>query len=322
MEKSMRHYGIAQECIPCILKQCLSTARFAQLEEGQTARILAVARQAIEDSKVKPLLVQHVVRQVADAVIQERGESPDFDIYAEVKQRSNALSLACVPMFQNRLACSPEPIEMGLHLAAAGNIIDFGAKLHDDIDLEHEIRNLDQTSFARYDIQPFRQALHKASNLLYICDNSGEIVFDRLFLEELMRQFPRLRITAALRARPIINDATLEDARAVGLDRLVRTISSGSVYPGTILDETTAEFQTLFAAADVILSKGQGNFETLHPLADERLFFLLRIKCDYMANLASVVKGGLVLIQGSHLPSGRCPDSSRTLAPPQQPPTG
>jgi damage-control phosphatase, subfamily I len=102
---------------------------------------------------------------------------------------------------------------------------------------------------------------------------------------------------AALRDRPIINDATLEDARSVGLDCLVDTISSGSVYPGTVLPETTREFRQLFADADVMIAKGQGNLETLLPIADNRLFFLLRIKCAYMATLTGVEKGSLVLMQ-------------------------
>jgi len=125
-----------------------------------------------------------------------------------------------------------------------------------------------------------------------------KLFFDTLFIKELQREYPNLHIVAALRDKPIINDATLEDAKAVGLDRLVTTISSGSIYPGTILPETTAEFQKLFASAGVILSKGQGNFETLLPFADERIFFLLRIKCDYMAALSNVKKDNLVLMQG------------------------
>jgi hypothetical protein len=102
---------------------------------------------------------------------------------------------------------------------------------------------------------------------------------------------------AALRDKPIINDATLADAEAVGLDRLVTTLSSGSVYPGTILSETTEKFQNVYACADVVLSKGQGNFETLLPVADRRVFFLLRVKCDYMAALSQVEKDSLVLMQ-------------------------
>ena len=146
---------------------------------------------------------------------------------------------------------------------------------------------------------PFKIALDGASTHIYLCDNSGEIVFDMLFIKELQQAYPNLQIVAAVRDKPIINDATLEDAKIVGLDRLVTTISSGSVYPGTVLPETTEAFQELFAAADVILSKGQGNLETLLPLADERIFFLLRIKCDYIASLTKMTKDSLVLMQGA-----------------------
>jgi uncharacterized protein with ATP-grasp and redox domains len=208
------------------------------------------------------------------------------------------LSLAYAEKFQKKLDASETPFETGLQIATAGNIIDFGAINQGPINLTKELQSLNEIPFARYDIEPFKRALDDASTLLYICDNSGEIVFDMLFITELQREYPNLQIVAALRDKPIINDATLEDAKAVGLDRLVTTISSGSVYPGTILPETTEEFQKLFASADVILSKGQGNFETLLPIADKKLFFLLRIKCEYMAALSKVSKDNLVLIQG------------------------
>ncbi len=216
-----------------------------------------------------------------------------------MKEESNAISLAYVEKFQQKIAESESPFETGLQIAAAGNIIDFGAKKHGSINLEQELRSFDKTFFDRYDIEPFEKALGRASTLLYICDNSGEVVFDMLFIKELQREYPHIQIVAALRDKPIINDATLKDAKAIGLDRLVKTISSGSIYPGTILPETSAEFQKLFDTADVILSKGQGNFETLLPLANKRLFFLLRIKCEYMAALSNVKKDNLVLMQAS-----------------------
>jgi damage-control phosphatase, subfamily I len=291
--------GIAVECHPCVLNQARSAARFAELTAEQTERVIAVAEQGLKRSRTIPLLVQHIVRSVADAIMREKDETPDFDIYAEVKERSNLLSLEHVERFQGLMAASESPLETGLQIAAAGNIIDFGAKSHGSLDLDRELESLLETPFAHYDIEPFERALATASTLLYICDNSGEIVFDTLFVKELQREYPTLRVVAALRDKPIINDATLEDARAVGLDRLVTVISSGSVYPGTILPETTEEFQELFASADVMLAKGQGNFETLLPVADSRLFFLLRIKCEYMASLSGVEKDNLVLMQGS-----------------------
>ncbi len=310
--------GIAPECHACVINQSRSTARIAKLEEKQTENVIAIAAAALEESRTKPLLVQHVVRRVADAVIRELGESPDFDIYAAIKETSNNLSLAYAKSAQKKIDICESPFEKGLQFAAAGNIIDFGAESNGAVDLEKELRSFDETSFERYDVQPFKNALEKASTLLYICDNSGEIVFDKLFIKELQREFPHLLITAAFREKPIINDATLKDAQAIGLDRLVTSISSGSVYPGTILSEATQMFQKLFASADVILSKGQGNFETLLPVADARLFFLLRIKCEYMATVSRVKKGGLVLVQGSNALSGstacaQC-DSMRTGA--------
>lgn len=298
IENKKRFAGIAADCYSCVINQARSAARFGKLNEEQTKRVVNVAIAGLEKSKSTPLLVQHIIRCVADAVIQERGESHDFDIYAEVKEKSNILSLAHAEKFQKKIDASESPLETGLQIAVAGNIIDFGAINQGPINLNKELQSLDKSPFARYDIEPLRRALDDASTLLYICDNSGEIVFDMLFIKELQREYPNLQIVAALRDKPIINDATLEDAKVVGLDRLVTTISSGSVYPGTILPETTEEFQKFFASADVILSKGQGNFETLLPIADKRLFFLLRIKCEYMAALSEVSKDNLVLMQG------------------------
>lgn len=300
MEKNQRFAGIASDCYSCVINQVRSAARFAELTEEQTGRVIAVAQRKLEKSKTSPILAQHIIRCVADEIIRERGESINFDIYAEVKKKSNTLSLANVERFQEKINTSASPFETGLQIAAAGNVIDFGAKSHGSINLNKELELFNEIPFDRYDIEPFKKALNRASTLLYICDNSGEIVFDMLFITELQREYSNLDITAALRDKPIINDATLEDAEAVGLNRLVTTISSGSIYPGTILPETTEEFQNLFTYSDVILSKGQGNFETLLPFADKRVFFLLRIKCEYMAALSKAKKDNLVLIQGKN----------------------
>jgi uncharacterized protein with ATP-grasp and redox domains len=296
-DKNIQSAGIAPDCYPCVVNQALSASRFAELNEEQTRRIVEVARAGLEESKTTSILVQHVVRRVADAIIEEKGESSFFDIYAGVKEVSNLLALDYAESLQKKIDASLSPLETGLQIAAAGNIIDFGAKDHASLDLNKELRSLGNIPFTRYDFESFRKSLKAASTLLYLCDNSGEIVFDMLFIKQLQREYPDLRIVAALRDRPIINDATLADAKAIGLDQLVTSISSGSIYPGTILSETTEEFQKIYTSADVILSKGQGNFETLLPLADDRIFFLLRIKCDYMAALAQVERDSLVLMR-------------------------
>ena len=298
-EENKSSAGIAADCFPCIVNHALSASRFAGLNEEQTRKIVEVAESGLEESKTTSILVQHIVRRVADAIIKAKGASSSFDIYAEIKEKSNLLSLDYAENLQKKIDASASPFETGLQIAAAGNIIDFGAKDHASLDLDKELRSLGSVPFTRYDLEAFRHLLKTASTLLYLCDNSGEIVFDTLFIKQLQREYPELKIVAALRDRPIINDATLADAKTVGLDRLVTTISSGSVYPGTIFAETTDEFQKIYASADVILSKGQGNFETLLPMEDERIFFLLRIKCDYMAALSQVQRDSLVLMQAN-----------------------
>ncbi|MCK5155984.1 MAG: DUF89 family protein [Spirochaetales bacterium] len=290
--------GISSVCHSCLINHTRSAAGFANLSEEQTERVVQVVKTGLVKSKTHPLLPQHIARYVEDAINIELGEPHDFDLYADLKELSNKVSLSYAEKFREKIDISDKPLETGMQIAAAGNIIDFGAKSHDSINLDKELQSFDTVSFAHYDIEQFREGLHKASTLLYICDNSGEIVFDMLFIQEIQREYPGIRITAALRDKPIINDATLTDARAVGLDHVVPVVSSGSIYPGTILPETTEGFRQLFSSADVIISKGQGNFETLLPFADARLFFLLRIKCEYMANLSGVLKDNLVLMQG------------------------
>lgn len=290
--------GIPEACHSCVIDQAMSAAGFAGLDSEQTARVITVAWKGIQNSAKENLVVQHIVRRVADAVISELNESDDFDIYKEVKRKSNTMAMTYVPQMKERIESSENPLETAIQIAAAGNIIDFGAKQHGNIDLDKELKNIHKVGFSRFDIDSLESELKTAKKLLYICDNSGEIVFDSLLIETVQKLYPEISITAAVREKPIINDATPDDANDVGLTSIVPVISSGSLYPGTILEETTDEFRELFESTDVIISKGQGNFETLLPVQNSSLFFLLRIKCDHMAALSGVEKGNLVLMQG------------------------
>ncbi len=290
--------GLSPICSACLINQACSVADFAHLSSEQTERIFQVVNDELIKSKTMPLLPQHIARAVEDAVNAELGKPHDYDLYAELKEFSNSIALSYAEKFQMKIDSSSNPLETGMQIAAAGNIIDFGAKNHKTLNLDEELQSFDTVLFAHYDIEPFRKKLQAASKLLYICDNSGEIVFDKLFIQELKKEYPRLQVVAAVRGKPILNDATLSDAAFAGLDKVVPVISSGSIYPGTILTETEDNFSKLFTEADLIISKGQGNFETLLPAADNRIFFLLRIKCGFMAELSGVSEGSLVLMQG------------------------
>jgi damage-control phosphatase, subfamily I len=166
-----------------------------------------------------------------------------------------------------------------LHLAIAGNIIDFGAK-HDFSDelIHKEIDDALKVELNNDTVEKFRQSIENAENILYLGDNSGEIVFDKLFIEQL----PREKITFAVRGSHIINDALLEDAKTIGLTNIVNVIDNGFNAPGTVLKNCSEEFQTAFNNADLIISKGQGNYETLSE-SNKNIVFLLKIKCDIVA---------------------------------------
>lgn len=133
------------------------------------------------------------------------------------------------------------------------------------------------------DTEAFVSAVRNAEHILYLCDNAGEIVFDTLLIEQLGPE----RVAAAVRGKPIINDALLEDAVAAGLTNLVPTIGNGSDAPGTVLDDCHEEFRAAFESADLIISKGQGNFETLSD-SDRPVFFLFKAKCPVVAETAGV----------------------------------
>jgi uncharacterized protein with ATP-grasp and redox domains len=287
--------GIAQACYACVLNQTKTAAKYAQISATETTELLNQVQVALDNSAQTGIVVQHIIRSVADAIIELK--NADFDIYQSVKQLSNKVARAYAADLQQQINISSSPLDTAIQISAAGNIIDFGAKSHGDLDLEKEMQQLQEVKFHRYDIEALRAKLAVAKNMLFICDNAGEIVFDKLLIKCLQSKYPNLQIIAAVRHKPIINDATLVDAVDSGLTQIVKVISSGSVYPGTILPETSAQFQQLYADADLVLAKGQGNFETLLSIAEEKLFFLLRIKCATMAMLSGVEPGNLVLMQ-------------------------
>jgi len=290
--------SVPLECYPCLFEQLLSLVRITGLNDERAKSLFEHSMLQLLESRGEGIVVQHVVRSATDKAIALSERGPDYDPYREIKQRSNNIAMKFAEEFRAKILDSQQPLEVALRIAAAGNIIDFGAKKHGSLDVEKELGTLDEREFGRFDFEDFASRLKSAKHLLYICDNAGEIVFDKLFIEAIRRYRPQFGITCAVRERPVINDAVIMDALYIGLDEVATVVSSGSIYPGTLLEETTDEFRRLFDEADLIISKGQGNFETLLHDADERLFFILGSKCDQMSKLSGIVNGALVLMQG------------------------
>ena len=173
----------------------------------------------------------------------------------------------------------------------AGNIIDLGVKCSLTLpEAEETIHKALTDYFDMTDFDDFKDAVSGAKEMLYLADNAGEIVFDRFLIE----QIGPAKITFAVKGSPIINDATMEDARECGLTELVKVIDNGDNAPGTILESCSEEFVRRFEQADLIISKGQGNFETLSDV-DKNMYFILRAKCPVIAEHLDCPVGTMIL---------------------------
>lgn len=199
------------------------------------------------------------------------------DIYYHEKRSSNQYILEMYNELTNIVKQSDDPFDTAMRLAITGNIIDFGAN-HTFLNEQIHKEIKDVLDNKEIDSKLLKEEINKADKILYIGDNAGEIVFDKLFLEQL----PVDKITFSVRGSYVLNDALMEDAEDVGITDLLKVISSGSNYPGTVLDSCSKEFKQVFNESDLIISKGQGNYETLSDL-DKNIIFMLRIKCPVVA---------------------------------------
>ncbi|MCA9438867.1 MAG: DUF89 family protein [Candidatus Omnitrophica bacterium] len=218
------------------------------------------------------------------------------DPYSLLKKKSNEEAMEHLPHMREWIAESDHPLDTAARMAVAGNIIDLG--IRKDYDIEESVRRILDEGFAIDFLDAFVQDIWERESrgdhpkVFYICDNAGEIAFDRLFLETLIVQFPRTSFIAAVNGGPILNDATMEDAVFVGLPEIVPVIDNGYGLLGTVLSEVSPEFRRAFDEADWVISKGQANYETLDGVSD-KVLFLLKAKCEPIAEHV-----GVTLFQG------------------------
>ena len=279
------------DCIPCFARQTLDAVRRATDDERIHEEVLRATLRAISEMDLRqspPAMGYKIHRLIRERV----GEC---DPYREMKDRSNQLALAVYPTLKSQIERSTKPFEVAVRLAITGNIMDVAVKGDvDQIDVNEAIEHA-LTDPLDGDIDGFADAVTTANSILYLADNAGEIVFDRLLIEQL----PREKVMVAVRGAPVINDATMVDARAAGITELVDVIDNGSDVPGTILEECSADFRSRFDEAGLIIAKGQGNYETLSEVEHE-IFFLLKAKCPVIARDLDCDVGTLVLRRSSH----------------------
>ncbi|HEX73590.1 MAG TPA: DUF89 family protein [Dehalococcoidia bacterium] len=276
------------DCLPCLLRQALEAARAATEDENIHRRVINSVAAMIPQlsSDLRP---PEIAQQGYQLIYQITGNS---DPFRQVKVESNREALALYPRLKEVVSNSEAPLLTACKLAIIGNSIDLAPNFD-----YGGINNIVGTALASplviNDYQQFVHNINNSRHILYLGDNAGEIVFDRVLIEEL-RQIKELEIDFVVRERPIINDATMEDAMAVGMDRVARIVSSGCDAPATILSQCSSELLRLYYSADVIIAKGQGNYESLDEEPDN-IFFLLRAKCQIVARLLRVNVGDAIL---------------------------
>ena len=192
---------------------------------------------------------------------------------------------------------SEDPLCGALRLAAAGNQIDFAGSREVRFVMEEVYHRMNGT-LAVDDSGQLFEDLKDAKSVLYIGDNCGEIVLDKLFIEEIRKQYPDLSVTYGVRGEPIVNDVTILDARMTGMERVAEVIENGSGALGTVLSDTSLQFRNVFEKADVIISKEQGNFESLSECTDKNIYHLMMVKCERIAGILKAPVGELICCHG------------------------
>ena len=274
------------DCIPCFIRQALDAVRLVTDDKGVQERVLREVLSVASNmdlAQSPPVTGQYIHRKI-------REFSGVADPYRKFKDRFNHLAKELYPQLKARVQGSAEPLETAVRLAIAGNIIDCGVNgnlKESDINqgIDHAL-----TEPLEGPLAEFSAAIDRAENILYLADNAGEIFFDRLLIE----QMPLEKVTVVVKAVPIINDATISDAQAAGLTDLVEVIDNGSDAPGTIIEDCSEAFRARFERADMIVAKGQGNYETLSGV-EKDIFFVLKAKCPVIAEHLGCEVGSLVL---------------------------
>ncbi len=277
------------DCFPCVFKQALATLKLATDDREvqiQALKEIADFYSHKELDGTPAGFSQHAYRIIAEV-------TGAADPFSAEKKKFNKLALQMTEESYKTIVSSGDKLATGAHLAVAGNIIDLG--IGEGLDIHGTLKSALETPFVINDLEKLRKSLAEAKSLLYIGDNAGEIVFDRLFVEIINELFPEINVKFSVKSTPIINDATWEDADAVGFDKVCEIIETGTNDIGAPLEKVSAEFLEDFNSADVIIAKGHGNFETLNEVVKENLFFILKAKCEVVAEKLRVKVGDSVL---------------------------
>ncbi|HID65614.1 MAG TPA: DUF89 domain-containing protein [Aquificaceae bacterium] len=275
------------ECIPCLINQGLNAVEKLNLHKDKEIEIAKRSLKFLSQFETfdsSPAYYAYFIQQIVKEIV--KSEDP----FREMKRTANKKALQLIEKFtEEEKESNEDKLKFALKISAVGNAIDFAIK--GELDIEREINNLLKKDFLIFDFEKFKERLKYANSIFIIGDNAGEIVFDKILVKTLKNLGKE--VIYGVKGKPILNDATMEDARESSLTELCKVIDNGSDKVGTWLEDCSQEFIKVFYNADIVISKGQANFETLNN-AERDIFFLLVAKCNPIANETKGKKGELI----------------------------
>lgn len=280
--------NIEEACVGCIINQSAKVADAINASPALKNELVSTVELMSKDfsySNNPPEIAADVYEKMA--VIANK-----TDLYDEVKEHSTKKALTFIPLLKEKLHLSQDKLLTATKIAVAGNVIDLAAEV--EFDLHEEFEKIFHTEFAHNDFEKLASRLQHSKTVLVIGDNVGEHIFDYMFMETLKELFPHANYSYMVRGNPIINDVTLKEANEAGFDKLCNLVDSGVNTPGFVYERANSDSQKLFDSADLVISKGMGNYECLTPARREGICFLLKVKCQVVANSLNKEVGDIV----------------------------
>ena len=278
---------IQHECLPCMVQQAVRTAQMTGAGDPEALyRRIFEHMSRMDLSRTNPELIGENFRIIKEHLGSE-------DPYRETKLLYDRRFMAWLEGNEARIPT----VKAAVMYAAAANIIDFNP-IHQDVEgqIERQLAEVSESRFARLDTDRLMADLAGAKTLLYLGDNCGEICFDKLLIRRIREAFPALKVFYGVRGEPVVNDATLEDARLVGMEEAAQVIDNGDGSLGTVLSRVSPAFHSVWDSADVVIAKGQGNYESLCE-ESKTMYFLMTVKCAVIARMTGLRQGSLVCMR-------------------------
>lgn len=269
---------IRDKCLPCVVNQVLKTADITGVNsKEELLREVFTYLSKIDFNITTPEIIGEVF-----TMIKKHVGNPDP--YKETRNHYNTMFLELLPEFEKKIEEAEDSFQLAVRYAIVGNIIDFNP-IHNTLleDIFDCFEKMEDLELAVNDSKALMEEVLSAKTLLYLGDNCGEICLDKILLKKIKELNPTVKIFFGVRGKPVVNDSIAEDAYAVGIDEYAEIVDNGDGSLGTVLNRTSPEFKGVYNKADIVIAKGQANYECLSE-ENKNIYFLLMTKCDVIAN--------------------------------------